>query len=197
VLNLGKDLERRGYKVATIPVDSKGRLDMQRADELIDEETAIVSLMWANNETGNIYPVERICELAHKRGALFHTDAVQAVGKVPMKLSEMQIDMLSLSGHKPPRAQRRRRALRPQGRALQALPGGRPSGRGRRAGTENVAGIVALGKAAELAQADIADENTRVKALRDKWSPGSWRTPLRPAQRRPGEQAPQHQQHLL
>jgi cysteine desulfurase len=168
VLNVGKELERRGYKVAQIPVDAKGRLDMDRANELIDEDTALVSVMWANNETGNIYPVHELCELAHSRGALFHTDAVQAVGKVPMKLSETGIDMLSLSGHK---------LHAPKGvgalyikRGIRFRPfliGGHQE-RGRRAGTENVAGIVALGKAAELAKEHIGEENGRVKALRDK-----------------------------
>ncbi len=168
VLNLGKDLERRGYHVAQIPVDSKGRLDMQRAEELIDDETAVVSVMWANNETGNIFPVKQVAELARKHGALFHTDAVQAVGKIPMNLADGQIDLLSLSGHKlhAPKGVgalyvRRGVRFRPY------IIGGHQE-KGRRAGTENVAGIVALGKAAELAKEHIADENTRVKAMRDR-----------------------------
>ena len=88
ILNLGKDLERRGYTVVKIPVDSLGRLDMDRAREMIDEQTAVVSVMWANNETGNLYPVEALAELAHRAGALFHTDAVQAAGKIPFKLRD-------------------------------------------------------------------------------------------------------------
>jgi len=168
VLNLGKDLERRGYHVAQIPVDSKGRLDMQRAEELIDDETAVVSVMWANNETGNIFPVRQVAEIARKHGALFHTDAVQAVGKIPMDLSDGLIDMLSLSGHKlhAPKGVgalyvRRGVRFRPY------IIGGHQE-KGRRAGTENVASIVALGKAAELAKEHIADENGRVKAMRDR-----------------------------
>ena len=168
VLNLGQELERKGYEIIRIPVDAKGRLDMEFAEQVIDTETAIVSVMWANNETGNIQPVEQLAELAHKQGAIFHTDAVQAVGKVPMDLSKMNIDMLSLSGHKlhAPKGVgalyvRRGVRFRP------FIVGGHQE-RGRRAGTENVASIVGLGKAAELAMAGIAEENTRVKAMRDR-----------------------------
>ena len=172
VLNLGKELERNGYKVSIIPVDSKGRLDMDRAREMIDSETAVVSVMWANNETGNIQPVIELGELARKNGALFHTDAVQAVGKVPMNLAELPIDMLSLSGHK---------FHAPKGigalyvkRGVRYHPyiiGGHQE-HGRRAGTENLASIVGLGKAAELALANIGHENTAVRALRDKLEQG-------------------------
>lgn len=172
VLNLGKELERNGYKVSIIPVDSKGRLDMDRAREMIDSETAVVSVMWANNETGNIQPVIELGELARKNGALFHTDAVQAVGKVPMNLAELPIDMLSLSGHK---------FHAPKGigalyvkRGVRYHPyiiGGHQE-HGRRAGTENLASIVGLGKAAELALANINHENTAVRALRDKLEQG-------------------------
>lgn len=168
VLNVGKDLERRGYKAAYIPVDAKGRLDMDRADELIDDDTAVVSVMWANNETGNIYPVKELCDLAHSRGALFHTDAVQAVGKVPMKLSEMEIDMLSLSGHKLHAPKGVGALYVRKGIRFRPFIVGGHQERGRRAGTENVAGVVALGKAAELSMEHLSDENTRVKALRDK-----------------------------
>ena len=172
VLNLGKELERNGYKVSIIPVDAKGRLDMDRAREMIDSETAVVSVMWANNETGNIQPVIELGELARKNGALFHTDAVQAVGKVPMNLAELPIDMLSLSGHK---------FHAPKGigalyvkRGVRFHPyiiGGHQE-HGRRAGTENLASIVGLGKAAELALANLGHENTAVRALRDKLEQG-------------------------
>ena len=168
ILNLSQELERKGYEIVRIPVDSKGRLDMEFAEQVIDTDTAVVSVMWANNETGNIQPVEKLAELAHKQGSLFHTDAVQAVGKVPMDLSKMNIDMLSLSGHKlhAPKGVgalyvRRGVRFRP------FIVGGHQE-RGRRAGTENVASIVGLGKAAELAYAGIAEENTRVKAMRDR-----------------------------
>jgi len=167
ILNLGKDLERRGYTVVKIPVDSLGRLDMDRAREMIDEETAVVSVMWANNETGNLYPVEALAELAHRAGALFHTDAVQAAGKIPFKLRDMNIDMLSVSGHKfhAPKGigalyVRRGVRFRP------FIVGGHQE-RGRRAGTENVPYIVGMGVAAELAMANFDMENNYVRKLRD------------------------------
>ena len=167
ILNLGKDLERRGYTVVKIPVDSLGRLDMDRAREMIDEHTAVVSVMWANNETGNLYPVEALAELAHRAGALFHTDAVQAAGKIPFKLRDMNIDMLSVSGHKfhAPKGigalyVRRGVRFRP------FIVGGHQE-RGRRAGTENVPYIVGMGVAAELAMANFEMENTYVRKLRD------------------------------
>ena len=169
ILNRVRDLARHGYRVTEIPVDGKGRLDMDFARTAIDDDTLIVSVMWANNETGNIYPVEEISEMAHSAGALFHTDAVQAVGKVPFRLSAMPgIDMLSLSGHKfhAPKgvgALYIRRGVRFHPFIL----GGHQES-GRRAGTENVASIVGMGKAAELALAGIEEENTRVRALRDK-----------------------------
>ena len=168
ILALGKELERRGYTVVQIPVDSKGRLDMECAEEMIDTDTAVVSIMWANNETGNIYPVARLAEMAHKQGALFHTDAVQAVGKVPINLAELPIDMLSLSGHKLHAPKGVGALYVKRGVRFRPFIVGGHQERGRRAGTENVASIVGLGKAAELAQQDISIENTKVKALRDK-----------------------------
>ena len=167
ILNLGKDLERRGYTVVKIPVDSLGRLDMDRAREMIDEETAVVSVMWANNETGNLYPVEALAELAHRAGALFHTDAVQAAGKIPFKLRDMNIDMLSASGHKfhAPKgigALYVRRGVR-----FRPFVVGGHQERGRRAGTENVPYIVGMGVAAELAMANFETENNYVRKLRD------------------------------
>ncbi len=167
ILNLGKDLERRGYTVVKIPVDSLGRLDMDRAREMIDEETAVVSVMWANNETGNLYPVEALAELAHRAGALFHTDAVQVAGKIPFKLRDMNIDMLSVSGHKfhAPKgigALYVRRGVR-----FRPFVVGGHQERGRRAGTENVPYIVGMGVAAELAMANFETENNYVRKLRD------------------------------
>ncbi len=168
VLNLCKELERKGIKISIIPVDSRGRLDMDRARGMIDEETAIVSVMWANNETGNIYPVAELAELAHKAGALFHTDAVQAVGKVPMNLSELPIDMLSLSGHKFHAPKGIGALYVKRGIRFHPFLAGGHQERGRRAGTENLASIMGLGKAAELAKANIEHENTVVRGLRDK-----------------------------
>lgn len=168
VLNLGKDLERRGYRVSLIPVDGKGRLDMERAAEMIDDDTAVVSVMWANNETGNIYPVAELSELAHKNGALFHTDAVQAVGKVPMNLDDLSIDFLSLSGHKLHAPKGVGALYVKRGVRFRPFIVGGHQESGRRAGTENVASIVGLGKAAELASAHLAEETAFVGKLRDK-----------------------------
>ena len=155
ILALGKELERRGYSVSHIPVDSKGRLDMECAKEMIDTETAVVSVMWANNEIGNIYPVKELAELAHSQGALFHTDAVQAVGKVEMNLAGLPIDMLSLSGHKLHAPKGVGALYVKRGVRFRPFIVGGHQERGRRAGTDNVASIVALGKAAELASGTI------------------------------------------
>lgn len=168
VLNVAKELERQGRRVSYVPVDSKGRIDLEALEDMVNEETAIVSVMWANNEIGNIYPVEKIANIAHKYGALFHTDAVQAVGKIPINMAESKIDMLSLSGHK---------LHAPKGigvlyvrRGIRFKPmmlGGHQE-RGRRGGTENVASIVGIGKACELAMENMEKENTYVKSLRDR-----------------------------
>jgi cysteine desulfurase len=172
VLNVGQELLRRGYRVAEAPVDSRGRLDLERLRELVDDDTAVVSVMWANNETGNLYPVEEIAAIAHAHGALFHTDAVQAVGKIPMRLADSAIDLLSLSGHKihAPKGIgalyiRRGVRFRPY------LIGGHQE-RGRRGGTEAVPNIVALGQAAELAARHLPEENGRVRELRDRLEQG-------------------------
>ena len=172
ILNTAKDLERSGVAVAVIPVDEHGRLDMEKAKEEIDENTALVSVMWANNEIGNILPVRELAEMAHAKGALFHTDAVQAVGKVPINLAADGIDFLSLSGHK---------LHAPKGvgalyvrRGIRFHPfviGGHQEN-GRRAGTENVASLVGLGAAAELAKANMEKENTFVRSLRDTLEQG-------------------------
>ena len=172
ILNLGRELERRGYIFETIPVDGNGRIDLEALENALDDNTAIVSVMYANNEIGNIYPVEKIAEMAHRHGALFHTDAVQAVGKVPINLANSNIDMLSCSGHK---------LHAPKGigilyvrRGIRFRPfivGGHQE-KARRGGTENVASIVALGKAAELAKANMADEVKYLAMLRDRLEAG-------------------------
>jgi len=172
ILNLCRELEREGYKVELVGVDSRGRLDMDALDRAIDGDTAVVSVMWANNEIGNIFPVKEIAKLAHRRGALFHTDAVQAVGKLPIDLDSCEIDMLSLSGHK---------LHAPKGvgvlyvrRGIRFRPfviGGHQE-KGRRGGTENVAGIVALGKACELANEQMDKEIALVSRLRDRLEKG-------------------------
>ncbi len=172
VLGMGELLQRRGYHVDYVPVNNRGQLCLDALCKMVDDQTALVSVMWANNETGNIYPVQEIAEIAHQSGALFHTDAVQVIGKVPVNLKKSQIDFLALSGHK---------FHAPKGvgalfvrRGLKFHPfmiGGHQED-GRRAGTENAAGIVGLGRAAELAAAHLEDERTRVAALRDTLEQG-------------------------
>ncbi len=168
VLSVCRDLENRGYTVVELGVDRQGRLDLAELEAAIDEDTALVTIMYANNETGTVFPVEKIAEITAGKGVVFHTDAVQAVGKIPLNLAESQIDLLSLSGHK---------LHAPKGigvlyvrKATRLAPfmlGGHQEG-GRRAGTENVPGIIGLGKACEIAAENIEQEATRVKALRDK-----------------------------
>lgn len=168
VKNLAEYLGRNGYRVTFVPVDKSGRLDVGYLYDHLSDDTAIVSLMWANNETGVIFPVEEIAARVHKNGTVFHTDAVQAVGKLPINVAENAIDMLSLSGHKL-HAPKGVGALyiRKGTKFAPFLLGGHQE-HGRRGGTENVAGIVGLGKAAELAGARIEEENTRVRGMRDR-----------------------------
>ena len=132
----------------------------------------IASVMWANNETGTVFPVEQLAEMAHGAGALFHTDAVQAVGKIPLDLKATQIDMLSLSGHKLHGPKGIGALYVRKGTPFSPLVRGGPQERRRRGGTENVPGIVGLGKAAELASTHMQDEQTRVRALRDRLERG-------------------------
>lgn len=168
VLTVCRDLENRGYQIVELGVDKLGRLDLNELESELDDDTALVTIMWANNETGVVFPVEQIAEMVTRRRIVFHTDAVQIVGKAPLNLAQSRINLLSLSGHK---------LHAPKGvgvlyvkkgtRLTPFLLGGHQEG-GRRAGTENVPGIVGLGKACELAALNMQDEHTRVKALRDK-----------------------------
>ena len=172
ILNLGRELERRGYIFETIPVDGDGRIDLEALENALDDNTAIVSVMYANNEIGNIYPVEKIAEMAHRHGALFHTDAVQAVGKVPIDLAHSQIDMLSCSGHKLHAPKGIGVLYVRRGIRFRPLIVGGHQEKARRGGTENVASIVALGKAAELAKDGMAEEVKYLAMLRDRLEAG-------------------------
>lgn len=173
ILTLVAHLEKsRGIKVHIIGVDARGHLDMEAYRKALGPKTAIVSIMWANNETGTIFPVEQLAELAHEAGALFHTDAVQAVGKIAINLAESEIDMLSLSGHKLHGPKGIGALYVRKGTRFRSLIRGGHQERGRRGGTENVPGIVGLGVAAELALAYMEDENNRVAALRDRLEKG-------------------------
>jgi cysteine desulfurase len=168
VLNLCKFLARyKGYTVRWLSVDKEGMLDMDEVRSKITEQTAVVSVMWANNETGVIFPVEEIAEIAHDRGALMHTDAVQAVGKIPINLSSTRINFLSLSGHKLHAFKGIGSLYVKKGTRFAPFIIGGHQESDRRGGTENVPGIVGLGVAAELAVRAFQEENTRVKMLRD------------------------------
>jgi len=173
VRNLCRLLGKQGYELTEVPVNRDGRLDLDRLRQAVTESTAIVSVMWANNETGVVFPIEECAAVAHAKGAVFHTDAVQAVGKLPIDLSKMtNIDLLSLSGHK---------LHAPKGigvlylrkgtRFAPFVVGGHQEG-GRRGGTENVPYIVGLGKACELAAAHLGEERERVRKLRDRLEAG-------------------------
>jgi cysteine desulfurase len=172
VLSLCEHLEKQGYTVHRLGVDAKGRLDMQQYMDLLSDRVAIVSVMWANNETGTLFPVEEMAELARSAGVMFHTDAVQAVGKVPIDLQHSSIDMLSLSGHKLHAPKGIGVLYLRRGTRFRPLLRGGHQERGRRAGTENSASIVALGVACELALAETEAERTAVRALRDRLERG-------------------------
>jgi cysteine desulfurase len=168
VLNFCKHLSRKKYRVTYLPVSRGGLLDKDLLLRAIDNETAIVSIMYANNETGVIFPVKEIAHILKERGILFHSDAVQAVGKIPIDVKKLPVDMLSLSGHKL-HAPKGIGALyvRKGSRFHPYIIGGHQEG-GRRAGTENVASILALGKACELAEKNLHEEVVNVSKLRDK-----------------------------
>ena len=161
------------HKITQIPVDREGMIDLKRFEDSLTEDTAIVSVMWANNETGVVFPVAAMAEIAKSRNILFHTDAVQAVGKIPINLQKnSSIDFLSISGHK---------LHAPKGIGVLYVRKGTPFApfligghqeHGRRGGTENVASIIGLGKACEMAGERMEDENTRVRVLRDKLENG-------------------------
>ncbi len=167
VLSLAKVLQQRGYHVEFVPVNNKGKLCLDALCKMVDDQTAIVSVMWANNETGNLYPVPAIAEMAHQHGALFHTDAVQAVGKIPINLKKTQVDFLSLSGHKLHAPKGIGALYVRRGVKLNQFMIGGHQEYGLRAGTENVAGIAALGQAALLAAQHMQEERTTVAAMRD------------------------------
>ncbi|OYX12274.1 MAG: cysteine desulfurase NifS [Rhizobiales bacterium 32-66-8] len=173
VLALCAWLEKtKGVKVHVIPVDEKGRLDMAAYGAALSERVAVVSIMWANNETGTIFPVAELAEQAKAHGALFHTDAVQAVGKVAMDLKSTAIDMLSLSGHKLHAPKGIGALYVKRGVRFRTQIKGGHQERGRRAGTENTPAIVGLGVAAELAGRFMAEENGRVREMRDRLEKG-------------------------
>ncbi len=172
VKSLCESLDKEGYRTTYLPVDGKGRLNMAAFEASLTPDTAIVSVMWANNETGTIFPIRDIARRVKEKGILFHTDAVQAVGKIPVDAQDIPFDMLSLSGHKL-HAPKGVGALyvRSGFKFNPFLIGGHQES-GKRGGTENIGSIVALGKACELALDHMDEENVRVKQLRDKLEAG-------------------------
>ncbi|WP_332116587.1 cysteine desulfurase NifS [Azorhizobium caulinodans] len=173
VLNLLDHLEAtRGITVHRIGVDGEGRLDLEAFARALSPRTALATIMWANNETGTLFPVAQLAQMARAVGALFHTDAVQAVGKIPIDLAATQIDMLSLSGHKLHGPKGIGALYLRKGTPFAPLVRGGPQERRRRGGTENVPGIVGLGAAAALALEELPEEQGRVRALRDRLEQG-------------------------
>ncbi|WP_376711685.1 cysteine desulfurase NifS [Bradyrhizobium altum] len=168
ILSLVEQLATRGVKTHIVPVDSRGRLDIEAFRCALGPRTAVASIMWANNETGTIFPVEFLAGLTREAGALFHTDAVQAIGKLHVDLKDSAIDMLSLSAHKLHGPKGIGALYLRKGTKFQPLIWGGSQERRRRGGTENIPGIVGLGKAAELALERLEPERVRIGALRDR-----------------------------
>ena len=168
VKSLCANLSRQGYRITELPVDKDGILDMAQYERALTPDTAIVSLMWANNETGVLFPVEKAAELATERGILFHTDAVQAVGKIPINMKANAIDMLSISGHKLHAPKGIGILYVRKGTKFSPFLIGGHQEKERRGGTENTPSIIGLGRACELAAANMDTENRMVLLLRDK-----------------------------
>ncbi|MGZ9115930.1 MAG: cysteine desulfurase NifS [Methylocystis sp.] len=173
ILSLVEHLQKtRGVTVHLIGVDARGRIDLDAFRAALGPKTAIVSAMWANNETGTLFPVEELARLAHEAGALFHTDAVQAVGKIPIDLKTTQIDFLSLSGHKLHGPKGIGALYVRKGTKFAPFLRGGHQERARRGGTENTPGIVGLGAAAELARLRLQEDAVHIAALRDRLEAG-------------------------
>jgi len=165
--NVSTYLGRKGYRITELSVDREGRLDLDELKESLTEETAVVTIMYANNETGVIFPIEEIGEIVKAKGIPFHTDAVQAAGKIPLSMKKSKLDMLSISGHKLHAPKGIGVLYIRKGTKFSPFLIGGHQEKGRRGGTENVPYIIGLGKACELAQKHLNEENTKVKALRD------------------------------
>ncbi|MDA8172989.1 MAG: aminotransferase class V-fold PLP-dependent enzyme [Nitrospiraceae bacterium] len=170
VLHVCRQMEEQGFGAAYAPVDGQGMADPADVKKAVRPDTVLVSVMYANNETGNILPVSEMARMAHEKGVIFHTDAVQAVGKAPIDVKVIGADILTASGHKfgAPKGigfQYVRRDVQPE---IWPLIAGGGQEKGLRGGTENVPGIIALGKACEIAQREMAAKAGRIKKLRDR-----------------------------
>jgi cysteine desulfurase len=162
------DLATQGYRITELPVDKNGLLDLENLNKSMTPDTAIVSLMWGNNETGVVFPVKEAAAMARERGILFHTDAVQSTGKIPIDMKKNEIDMLSISGHKLHAPKGIGVLYIRKGTKFSPFLIGGHQERGRRGGTENTPSIIGLGKACELAAKNMDKENKEVKRLCDK-----------------------------
>jgi len=167
VMNVSSHLSRKGYRTTEISVDREGRLDLDELKESITDETALTSIMYANNETGVLFPIEEIGEIVKSSGIPFHTDGVQAAGKIPLNMKKSTVDLLSLSGHKLHAPKGVGVLYIRKGTKFSPFMIGGHQEKGRRGGTENVPYIIGIGKACELAKKHLEEENTRVRALRD------------------------------
>ena len=176
LLHSAQRLQKEGFEVTFIPVDREGRIDPEQVRAAIRPETGLVSIMFANNEIGTIYPIKEIGAICRQAGVLFHTDAVQAAGHLPINVKEMNIDLLSLSAHKFHGPKGVGAFYCRRGIPLPSLIDGGAQERGKRAGTENVAGIVGLGAALRLANEEMSEASARVSAMRDRLIDGILQT---------------------
>jgi len=172
VLNLAKHLEKKGYRLTLLGVDTEGMIDLAELRESLRDDTALVSIMYANNETGTLFPMHEVADLVKSRGILFHTDAVQAAGKIPVDVRRLPVDFLVLSGHKIHGPKGVGALFVRKGTPFRPFIIGGHQEKGRRGGTENTPGIIGLGKACEVAMAHMEEENTKVKALRNRLEAG-------------------------
>ncbi|MEW6712216.1 MAG: cysteine desulfurase NifS [Candidatus Riflebacteria bacterium] len=172
VLNVARYLAKKGYEVTELPVNKQGDLDLNELKEALTPNTALLSVMAANNETGTLFPIEEIGKIAREKGVYFHTDAVQAVGKIPIDVKKMPIDLLALSGHKLHTPKGIGAMYIRKGTRISPFLIGGHQENGRRAGTENVPYIIGLGQACEEAMNDIFEANNRIRHLRDKLETG-------------------------
>ena len=167
ILNSCKSLENKGFKINYIDVDKDGMLNLEKLESEITDQTILISIMYANNEIGTIEPVKEIAQIAHSHGIIFHTDAVQAVGNIPIDVRKMNIDMLSLSGHKLYAPKGIGALYVKSGIEFERFMDGGHQEKNKRSGTENVAEIVALGKACQIAEKNIEQYQQKLKNLRD------------------------------
>jgi cysteine desulfurase len=168
VLSLCQHLEKKGYRLTWLSVDENGRLDLEELRSALTDDTALVSVMWANNETGVIFPIEQIGTIVKAKGIPFHVDAVQAAGKIPLKLKDSPVDLMAVSGHKFHAPKGVGALYVKRGMTFPPFMIGGHQERNRRGGTENVASIIGMGKAAEVASTRIDTDAARITRIRDQ-----------------------------